>query len=90
MIRHGVCRHSRTLAGARAARWDGVQNGRASPPAPPDRGPGPRMVYAWAGYLLAACSRATTSPIAHIWRTSSLATAVLATLAFLPAPTRSW
>lgn len=32
-------------AGARAARWDGVQSGSASPPAPPDRGPGPRMVY---------------------------------------------
>ena len=67
----------------RCAKWS------REPPCAPGPGSGPSDGLCGAGYLPAACSRATTSPIAHIWRTSSLATAVLATLAFLPAPTRS-
>ena len=67
----------------------GVQPFFASLPDAPNRRGGAVDVLCAARRQPSPSSRRTMSPIAHIWRTSSLATATLATLALLPAAVRS-
>lgn len=88
LIRHGGFSLVEASLRAHAPGPPGVQSVSTSSPTPPNRGgdrggcDGPRQP-------LASSSPWTMRPRTHISRTSSLATATLATLAFLPALTSS-